>query len=172
MLISMFFYRWGRQFGMISVPGRAVGDLLNIMALKGRPTTVDIYFNGNKETYKLPYEGRLNRHVEVPSNTRIFIKSDQPLSVTQLTKSKDTYQYRVSVTNTLYKCYILKSWSYFHGNKPLYCFLGIIGVFINTSSSFVIEIFLLFMTHVFKCINLHRFGLFCHRHYSHITHNF
>lgn len=86
--------RWGTEFGMISVPGRAVGDLLNIMALNGQATNVDIYFNGQVQSYSLPMNGRLNKHVEVPSNSLIFIKSDKPLSVTQLTKSKDTYLFR------------------------------------------------------------------------------
>lgn len=86
--------RWGKKFGMVSVPGRAVGDVLNIMALKGVPTKVDIYYNGQSQTINLPYNGRLNQYVDIPSNKRLYIESDQPLSVTQLTKSKDTYLYQ------------------------------------------------------------------------------
>ena len=82
---------------MVSVPGRAVGDVLNIMALKGVPTKVDIYYNGEKKTVTLPNAGRLNQYVDIPSNKRLYIESDQPLSVTQLTKSKDTYLYQVGL---------------------------------------------------------------------------
>jgi hypothetical protein len=91
--------RWGKYFGLVSVPGRVVGDVLNIMALKGESTQVTIYYfgaNGDVETQQvsLPLSnGRLNTHVEVPSAKRIVVKSDKPLSVTQLTKSKDTYLY-------------------------------------------------------------------------------
>lgn len=86
---------------MVSVPGRAVGDVLNIMALKGVPTKVDIYYNGQSQTINLPYNGRLNQYVDIPSNKRLYIESDQPLSVTQLTKSKDTYLYQVSFLSLL-----------------------------------------------------------------------
>jgi len=82
---------------MVSVPGRAVGDILNVMALKGRPTNVDIYYGDKKESFSLPQNGRLNVYKEIPSDSLFYIKSDQPLSVTQLTKSKDTYLYKVSL---------------------------------------------------------------------------
>lgn len=82
------------------MPQRAVGDLLNIMALAGTPTTVDIYYWGDdgrveSQQISLPDNGRLNKHVDVPSGKRIIIKSSEPCSVTQLTKSKDTYLYNV-----------------------------------------------------------------------------
>lgn len=89
---------------MVSVPGRAVGDVLNIMAKKGTPTNVDIYYNGDKQSISLPANGRLNTYVQIPSNKRIFINSDQPLSVTQLTKSKDTYLYQVNISFNLLSC--------------------------------------------------------------------
>ena len=87
---------------MVSVPGRAVGDVLNIMAKKNTPTNVDIYYNGQRQSISLPMNGRLNTYVDIPSNQRLYIESVQPLSVTQLTKSKDTYLYQVNITLYLY----------------------------------------------------------------------
>lgn len=95
LITNPLYYRWGKKFGLVSVPGRVVGDVLNIMAKKGTPTNVDIYYNGEKRSISLPLNGRLNTYVNVPSSKRLYIESDQPLSVTQLTKSKDTYLYQV-----------------------------------------------------------------------------
>lgn len=103
------FSRWGKYFGLVSVPGRVVGDVLNIMAVAGQATNVDIYLtNGGGQTDKqsitLPKNGKVSALVDVPSAKRIIIKSDQPLSVTQLTKSKDTYLYFVSTTSRSRQC--------------------------------------------------------------------
>ena len=86
-----------------------VGDVLNIMAVAGQATNVDIYLtNGGGQTDKqsitLPKNGKVSALVDVPSAKRIIIKSDQPLSVTQLTKSKDTYLYFVSTTSRSRQC--------------------------------------------------------------------
>jgi len=84
----------------MSVPERVVGDVLSIMAIRGRSTTVTIYSaNGQrqKETLRLPTpDGRVNVFHEIPSGKRYIIESTEPIFVSQLTKSKDTYKHNVS----------------------------------------------------------------------------
>ena len=91
--------RWGKEFGFVSIPGRVVGDLLSVMAVKGETTTVTLYSENfgdeTEETFTLPTaDGKVHMYKQLPSAQRYFLKSDKPLSVTQLTKSMDTYLYR------------------------------------------------------------------------------
>lgn len=83
----------------MSIPGRAIGDVLNIVALQGETTTVDIYTGyGDEqevESLSLPRNGRLNAFKEIPSGKGFYISSDKPLSVTLMTKSRDKYIYGV-----------------------------------------------------------------------------